>query len=100
MDISKVELQFLIGEQFWGNKGVPLKMEVPIEEGESLRSLLNRLAGQVEHFAEAVFDPQTQRLSSEATILLNDHLWNLSQGLETNLKNGDHILFLPILTGG
>lgn len=100
MNILQVNLQFWMGERLGWSKPGPLNMEVPIEEGESLRSLLNRLAGQVEHFAEAIFDPQTQSLSSEATIVLNDHVRNLPQGLETKLKDGDRILFLPILAGG
>jgi molybdopterin converting factor small subunit len=31
--------------------------------------------------------------------LINEHV-NLSQGMDTRLKNGDRILFLPILGGG
>lgn len=69
-------------------------------EGDSLRSLLDRLAGQIENFSEAVFDPRTQSLSSEVALVLNGQIQNLTQGLETKLKGGDHILFLPILAGG
>jgi len=100
MNQLKVDLQFWMGDRIGWNKPGPLRMEVPIEEGESLRSLLNRLARQVEHFDEAVFDPRSQSLSSEAAIVINDHVGNLPQGLETKLKDGDRILFLPILAGG
>jgi len=77
----------------------PILLEEPVEEGETLRSLLTRLAGRFGHFSEALFDPATQSLSSEASILINNHI-NLSQGLDTKLKDGDRILFLPILAGG
>jgi molybdopterin converting factor small subunit len=77
----------------------PIISEEPVEEGETLRSLLTRLAGRFGHFSEALFDPATQSLSSEVSILINNHI-NLSQGLDTKLKDGDRILFLPILAGG
>jgi molybdopterin converting factor small subunit len=77
----------------------PIISEEPVEEGETLRSLLTRLAGRFGHFSEALYDPATQSLSSEVSILINNHI-NLSQGLDTKLKDGDRILFLPILAGG
>jgi molybdopterin converting factor small subunit len=82
----------------WGQPG-PVIIEEPLEDGESLRGLLSLLAARFSHFSEAVFDPQTQSLSSEVSILINEHV-NLSQGMDTRLKNGDRILFLPILGGG
>jgi molybdopterin converting factor small subunit len=77
----------------------PIIVQEPLEEGESLRSLLTRLAGRMEPFAEAVFNPKTQSLSSEVSLLLNNHV-DLPQGMDTKLKEGDRILFLPILAGG
>ncbi len=77
----------------------PVILEESLEGEESLRSLLNRLSGRFSTFSESVFDPATQSLSSEVTILINDHV-NLSQGMETKLKDGDRVLFLPILAGG
>ncbi len=76
-----------------------LILEEPVEEGESLRHLLTRLSGRFSNFSEALFDPATQSLSSEVSLLINNHI-NLSQGLDTKLKDGDRILFLPILAGG
>jgi molybdopterin converting factor small subunit len=77
----------------------PVILEEPVEEGESLRSLLTRLSGRFSHFSEALFDPETQSLSSEVSLLINNHI-DLSQGMDTKLKDGDQILFLPILAGG
>ncbi len=77
----------------------PVIFDESLEEEDSLRSLLNRLSGRFSSFSESVFDPETQSLSSEVTILINNHV-DLSQGIETKLKDGDRILFLPILAGG
>jgi molybdopterin converting factor small subunit len=75
-------------------------MEEEIQEGESLRSLLNRLGGRLPPLAGPIFDRETQTLSSEVAVVINDHLDHFSQGLETKLKNGDRILIFPYLAGG
>ncbi len=100
MDHSRVQLEYHIADQLgWGQPGPVIQEQTLAGEEESLRSLLDRLARRMPTFAEAVFDPQTQSLSSEVTLVINGHI-QLSQGLETKLKDGDRILFLPILAGG
>jgi len=95
----KVRLEFWMADRLGLDQPSPLIMEEPLEEGESLRFLLTRLAERIESFAEAVFDPRTQSLSSEISLLFNNHV-DLPQGMDTKLKEGDRILFLPILAGG
>lgn len=99
MTVVKVTLEFWMADRLGLDQPGPLILEEPLEEGESLRSLLTRLAGRIESFAEAVFDPRTQSLSSEISLLLNNHI-DLPQGMDTKLKKRDRILFLPILAGG
>jgi molybdopterin converting factor small subunit len=77
----------------------PVVLEEQAEEGESIRSLLTRITGKFGNSSEALFDPGTQTLSSEVTVLLNGHV-DLPQGIDTKVKGGDRILFLPILAGG
>lgn len=96
----KVRLEFWMADRLGFDQPGPLILEEPVEEGESLRSLLSRMAGRFSHSSEALFDPETQSLSSEVSILINHHIQNMTDGLETRLKAGDHILFLPILAGG
>jgi molybdopterin converting factor small subunit len=96
---SKVRLEFWMADRLGFDQPSPVILEEPLEEAESLRALLTRLAGRFNHFSENLFDPQTQSLSSEVSILINNHT-NLSQGMDTKLRDGDRILFLPILAGG
>ena len=77
----------------------PVILEEPLEDRESLRHLLTRLSGRFDHFSENLFDPETQSLSSEVTLIFNNHI-DLPQGMDTKLGDGDRILFLPILAGG
>ena len=100
MDVSKVKLEFWMGEQFGWEKPGPQEMEFPIEEGESLLGLLNKLGEQIKNFDETIFNPRTQTLSSEAIIVLNDSVKTLPEMPKTKLKKGDKILFLLLLVGG
>lgn len=95
-----VQLEFWMGDRLGWDQPGPIRRTEPLVEGDSLRTLFTRLAERSAEFAEAVFDPGTQSLSSEVLILINDHIQNVSQGLETKLQDGDRIKFLPILAGG
>ncbi len=96
---SKVRLEFWMADRLGFDHPGPVILEETLKEAESLRALLTRLSGRFEHFSENLFDPQTQSLSSEVTILINNHT-NLAQGMDTQLRDGDRVLFLPILAGG
>jgi molybdopterin converting factor small subunit len=75
-------------------------MEEAIEEGEPLRSLLRRLAGRSPRFLSSIFDAETQTLSDEVAVVINDRIDHFSRGLETPLKDGDRIMIFPYLAGG
>jgi molybdopterin converting factor small subunit len=100
MEIGKVQLEFRMAGVPGEARSGSMMMEEEIHEGESLRSLLNRLGGRLPQVSGPLFDPETQTLSSEVAVVINDHLHHLSQGLETKLKNGDRILIFPYLAGG
>jgi len=100
MEIGKVRLQFWMAGPPGGTQPGSMMMEEEIQEGESLRSLLNRLAGRLPQLPGPIFDPETQTLSSEVAVVFNDHLSHFSQGLETKLKDGDRIFIFPYLAGG
>ena len=100
MNSAKVELRLWMSEWPGGAQAGAMVIEEPIEEGESLRRLLNRLAERVPQLRETIFDPLTQSISSEMALVINDRVENPFQGLETLLKDGDRILFFPYLAGG
>ena len=96
----KVTLQFLMNDwPGWKDAG-PMILEEPIEEGESLRMLLNRLAGRMRQFRETIFDPATQSISGEFALMINDRVQSPLGGLDVKLQEGDRILFFPYLAGG
>lgn len=99
MSAPKVRMEFWMADRLGFDQPGPVILEEEVTEGESLRSLLTRLAERCPVFAESIFDPKRQSLSSEVSILLNNHVF-LPQGMDTPLKDGDRLLFLPILAGG
>jgi molybdopterin converting factor small subunit len=99
MPSSKVRLEFWMADRLGFDHPGPIILEEPLDGDESIRILLTRLVGRFDHFAENLFDPETQTLSSEVTLVFNSHV-DLPQGMDTKLKPGDRILFLPILAGG
>jgi molybdopterin converting factor small subunit len=100
MLIGKVRLQFWMAGPPGKAQSGPMMMEEEIQEGEPLRSLLSRLAGRLPHLPGPIFDSETQTLSSEVAVVINDRLNHFSQGLETKLKDGDRIFIFPYLAGG
>ena len=75
-------------------------MEEVLTEGETVGQLLDQLAEKYEGFQEAVFDPQSRKFSGQVTIVLNDRLLELLQGLDTKIKDGDTLILLPAFVGG
>ena len=71
-----------------------------IQERETVRELLNRLAGEHEGFDRMVFDTATQQLTGHVRLVLNGRLIELVEGLDTCLEDGDSLLFLPAFSGG
>jgi molybdopterin converting factor small subunit len=99
MSSPKVKLEFWMADRLGFDHPGPVILEEPLEDGESLRHLLTRLAPRFDHFSENLFDPGTQSLSSEVSLIINNHV-DLPQGMDTKLRDGDRVLFLPILAGG
>ena len=97
---GKVRIQFRMGDYPGWTQAGPMVLEEAIGEEESLRSLLRRLAGRTPEVFGSLFDTETQTLSDEVAVVINDRMDHLSRGLETHLKDGDRILIFPYLAGG
>jgi MoaD family protein len=81
--------------------GGSAEVQMPEDNG-TLIDLLNYLASKHgENFNQAVFDAQTNTLSSHAKILVNGrHYTHLPLRLETELHDGDEVSLFPMVAGG
>ncbi len=75
-------------------------LQEEVAEGETVRDLLSRLASKYPDFINLVFDSQTGQLTHHVNLVLNSRLIELLQGLDTRLRDGDALLFLPAYSGG
>jgi molybdopterin converting factor small subunit len=100
MKPGKVRLQFLMGDYPGWTPAGPMLMEETIEKGESLRSLLHGLAGRSPQLFGSIFNAETQTLSDEVAVVINEQMDHFSRGIETHLRDGDRIFIFPYLAGG
>jgi MoaD family protein len=75
--------------------------EIETKEDATITDLLIRLSKEHgEPFKKAIYEPKGTDVKSNYIITVNGYLLNQLKGLETKLKNGDHVTLLPIVSGG
>ncbi len=77
-----------------------LVREVEVEAEITVRQLFNRLATEHQDFAKYVFDRDRQDLTGRVSVLFNDRVLELVQGLDTEIEDGDTITLVPAYAGG
>lgn len=99
----KVSLEFLswLSETMeFEQSGNSLCFELYIEEGYTVKDLLLHIAAGHPRFEQSVFDVKLQKLSEKVCIFHNSRQLELENGLETRLKDGDSMIFVPVIQGG
>jgi MoaD family protein len=75
--------------------------EIAIKNDSSVVDLLNTLAQKYgEPFKKAVYEPGFPDLKSNYIATVNGQLLNQLNGINTKLKDGDHLTIMPIVSGG
>jgi molybdopterin synthase sulfur carrier subunit len=75
--------------------------QVQMKDGASLVDLLSMLAEKHgDPFKKSVYEPNDPDLKPYYILSVNGVLLNQLKGLETQLKDGDHLVFMPVVTGG
>jgi len=75
--------------------------EFEVKEGASISDLLMILSDKYgESFKKAVYEKSGADVKSNYIITVNGYLLNQLKGLETKLRNNDHVTLLPIVSGG
>jgi len=81
--------------------GLKQAEQVQLKDDASLVDLLSMLAEKHgDAFKKSVYEPADTDLKPYYILSLNGVMLNQLQGLETPLKDGDHLVFLPVVTGG
>jgi molybdopterin converting factor small subunit len=69
-------------------------------EGESVLTLLRRLAAENGLFWKTLFDEEHQAIHPGVLLILNNRIINPYDRSETTLKEGDELMLLPMMDGG
>jgi molybdopterin synthase sulfur carrier subunit len=75
--------------------------EVEIKADSSIRDLLIMLIEKHgESFKKAIYETGGKDIKSNFIATVNGYLLNQLNGVETKLKDGDHVVLMPIVSGG
>jgi MoaD family protein len=81
--------------------GLKQSEQVELKDNASLVDLLSMLAEKHgSPFKNSVYEPKDTDLKPYYILSVNGALLNQLNGLETPLKDGDHLIFMPVVTGG
>ncbi|MCS7131210.1 MAG: MoaD family protein [Hadesarchaea archaeon] len=75
-------------------------IKLPIDENETIDTLLMKLGRRHSYLLEAILDPQTGELKSHYNILLNGRRVQQLRGIHTKLKHKDELAIFPPESGG
>lgn len=76
------------------------KLAIENESAISLRKALDKIVEELPQIKQALFDPELEDPRPNVLILVNGKEIGVLNGLETILKNGDEVVFVPVIHGG
>ncbi len=72
-----------------------------LEEGSSLSDLLNKLSSLYgKPFQKEVYEPGLKDLKMGFVVTINGVLMGQLQGVDTELKSGDNVILMSLMSGG
>jgi len=75
--------------------------EVEVGDGSSLSDLLMILSKKYgKPFQKSVYETDTIDVKPNFIVTINGYLLNQLNGVKTRLKHGDHVVLMPIVSGG
>ncbi|MEM3703012.1 MAG: MoaD/ThiS family protein [Candidatus Bathyarchaeia archaeon] len=79
-----------------GKSKITLKLETPV----SLRDAIKKVVEELPALAKVLIDQELGDPRPNSLIIVNGMEVNVLNGLETMLKDGDEVVFVPVLHGG
>jgi molybdopterin converting factor small subunit len=74
--------------------------EEELADGGTLKDLLRQLQARNPAFTEAVYDADAAQIRGHVVVIVNDCIMYTATNLDTPLSEGDHVTFLPSMSGG
>jgi molybdopterin synthase sulfur carrier subunit len=76
------------------------ELALNIKGALSIKELMNEIVREMPALKPSLIHQQLEDLRSNALILVNGREISVLNGLETKLKDGDEIVFVPVVHGG
>jgi len=76
------------------------KAVMELDEGAKLKEALKRIIEEFPKIERALIDPELGDPRPNTLIVVNGREISVLKGLETVLKNGDEVVFIPVSHGG
>lgn len=74
---------------------------IVLKDGALIRDLLILLVQKHgEPFQKTIYEPKAADLKPHYILSVNGILLNQLNGIETKLEDGDHVVFMPVVSGG
>ncbi len=86
-----------LGEE---GQGGEVTLDLPLPPQGTLQGLLEGLAGRYPSFGREVYDLASSQITPNVTLFMNGRSIVAGQALQTKLKAGDLLNFVPIAEGG
>jgi MoaD family protein len=75
--------------------------EFNLSDGTRLADLLDKIAQAYgDQFSKEVYDPTKKEMKTMFVAMVNGVLMDQLKGVDTQLKNGDNIILMSLMTGG
>jgi len=71
-----------------------------LPEGFSVKELIGKVTTESLELKRSLINPQTEDPTLNALILVNSREISVLNGLETELKDGDEVVLVPVVHGG
>lgn len=76
------------------------KFSMKLERTITVREIVKRIVEENPRLKRALIDPELDDPKTNALMLVNGRDSSVLDGLETKLKDGDEVVFVPVVHGG
>jgi molybdopterin synthase sulfur carrier subunit len=76
------------------------KLALKLANSAPLRNVVKKIVRELPKLKQALIDPELGEPRMNVLILVNGKEISVLQGLETVIKDGDEVVFVPVLHGG
>jgi len=96
--MNKVEVEVLPWLSRALGKENKVRLTETVGEGETLKTLLEKIALSHEGFQAAIYDAENGALHENVVVFINNR--SIRSGLQTKIKVGDRVVITPLYSGG